>query len=97
MYGLIGKIRARAGNREQLAGILLAGTRNLPGCHSYVIAPDALDADCLWITEVWDSRDSHDASLSLERVRDAISAGRPLIAGFEERFETEPLAESVTR
>jgi quinol monooxygenase YgiN len=45
----------------------------------------------LWITEVWDSRDSHAASLQLPAVQAAIAKGRPMIAGFGQRFETVPL------
>ncbi|WP_312517420.1 putative quinol monooxygenase [Massilia sp.] len=91
MYGLIGKMRAQPGQRDALIAILLEGTAGMPGCLSYVIAKDASDADALWITEAWDSQDSHKASLALPSVRDAIGKGRPLIAGFGERFETEPV------
>jgi quinol monooxygenase YgiN len=71
--------------------MLLEGTRAMPGCLSYVIASDPKDPDALWITEVWDSPASHKASLSLPAVREALSKGRSLIAGFGERFETNPL------
>lgn len=91
MYGLIGKMRCTPGNRDQLASILLSGTTAMPGCRSYIVANDATDADALWITEVWDSAASHRASLSLPEVQQAIAKGRPLIAGFGERFETIPL------
>ena len=49
------------------------------------------DADALWVTEVWDSRDSHAASLALPSVQNAIREGRPLIAGFSQRTETSVL------
>ena len=91
MYGLIGKMRAQPGQREALIAILLEGTAAMPGCLSYVIAKDKLDADALWITEAWDSQASHKASLALPAVQAAIAKGRPLIAGFGERFETEPV------
>jgi len=91
MYGLIGKMSATAGNRDALASILLSGTGEMPGCLSYVIATDPSDPDALWITEVWDSQESHRASLKLPSVQDAIAKGRPLIAGFSNRVETEPL------
>ena len=57
----------------------------------YVVARDKTDPDALWITEAWDSQASHKASLALPPVRAAIARGRPLIAGFGERFETEPV------
>ncbi|GAA0778455.1 putative quinol monooxygenase [Brevundimonas olei] len=91
MYGLIGQIKAQPGQRDALAAILLEGTAEMPGCFSYVVARDSTDADALWITEVWDSRDSHSASLQLPAVQAAIAKGRPLIAGFGSRTETEPL------
>ena len=91
MYGLIGRIMAVAGQREALADILIRGTASMPGCVSYVVALDAGDADSLWVTEVWDSRESHRASLQLPAVQAAIAQGRPLIAGFDSRFETTPI------
>jgi quinol monooxygenase YgiN len=91
MYGLIGKMRAQPGQREALIAILLEATSAMPGCLSYVIARDKSEADALWITEAWDSQASHKASLGLPSVQAAIARARPLIAGFGERFETEPV------
>ena len=93
-YGLIGKMTATPGQRDALASILLEGTDGMPGCLSYVVARDPADADALWITETWDSRESHAASLTLPSVQDAIARARPIIAGFgPERFETEPVGD----
>jgi len=90
MYGLIGKMLVKPGHRDELVGILLEGTSAMPGCLSYVIALDSGDDDALWITEVWEDRESHEASLSLPDVQAAIARGRPMITGFGERFETVP-------
>jgi len=92
MYGLIGKMTAKPGKRDELAAILVEGVAGIPGCLSYVVAKDAADADALWVTEVWEDRASHEASLGLPSVGEAIARGRPLIDGFgPERFETEPV------
>ena len=91
MYGLIGKMRAHPGQRDALIAILLEGTANMPGCLAYIIAKDSQDTDALWITETWDTQANHKASLALPQVQAAITKGRPLIAGFGERFETEPV------
>ena len=91
MYGLIGKMTAVKGERDALAKILVDGTGTMPGCLSYIVAADPADADALWITEVWDGKASHDASLSLPAVQAAIAKGRPLIAGFSNQVETVPL------
>lgn len=92
MFGLIGKMRAAAGKRGELIAILSGGTHAMPGCISYVVAEDPADADVLWVTEIWDSEDSHKASLQLQSVKDAIAKGRPLIAGFEMHAKTRPIA-----
>lgn len=83
---------AKPGKRDELIAILLNGVADMPGCLSYIVAKDPADAEALWITEVWDSKASHEASLTLPSVQEAIAQGRPLIAGFgPERFETEPV------
>ena len=91
MYGLIGKIIAVSGCRDELIGILLDATGDMPGCLSYVIARDAADENAIWVTEVWDSQVSHAASLSLPAVQQAVALGRSLIAGFGERIVTDPV------
>jgi quinol monooxygenase YgiN len=91
MYGLIGKMKVLRGQRDALIAILLDGAGEMPGCLSYVIARDPKDANAVWITEVWDDQASHKASLSLPAVQQAIARARPLIAGFAERFETNPV------
>lgn len=91
MYGLIGKLIAKPARRDELISILLENAGGMAGCLSYVVAKDLTDADAFWVTEVWDSQESHRNSLSLPSVQAAISRGKPLIAGFGERFETEPV------
>ncbi|HEX5377498.1 MAG TPA: putative quinol monooxygenase [Phenylobacterium sp.] len=91
MYGLIGRMTAKPGQRDALIKVLLDGVSGMPGCLSYVVAKDPTAADALWITEVWDSADSHKASLSLPSVQAAIAHGRPMIAGMEPGITTEPV------
>lgn len=91
MYGLIGKMTAKPGQRDALAEVLLDGVSGMPGCLSYVVALDPTNADALWITEVWDTKESHEASLLLPAVKDAIARGMPLIAGMDASTVTEPV------
>jgi len=91
MYGLIGKMRTAPGQRDTVIGYLLEGIQDMPGCLSYIVAHDPADPDAIWITEAWDSQDSHKASLALPAVQQAIALARPFIAGFGERFETVPV------
>jgi quinol monooxygenase YgiN len=91
MYGLIGKMTAVDGKRDELIAILLDGIADMPGCLSYVVATDPSNTDAIWITEAWDGKASHEASLSLPSVKAAIAKGRPLIAGFSDHVVTTPV------
>ena len=91
MYGLIGKMTAVPGKRDALIALLLDGVSDMPGCLSYVVAKDPADADAIWITEVWDTQESHKSSLTLPRVKKAIALGKPMIAGFGPHTITEPV------
>jgi quinol monooxygenase YgiN len=94
-FGLIGKITAHPGKGDALAEVLLDAARQMqdsvPGCESYVIARAPDDPDAIWVTEVWESRDAHAASLTYDSVKAVIERGRPLIAGFSQRIETVPV------
>lgn len=91
MFGLIGEMKAKPGQREALISILLEGINDMPGCLSYVVARDPASETSIWITEVWDSKASHEGSLKLPAVRDAISRAMPLIEGFGQSITTEPV------
>jgi quinol monooxygenase YgiN len=91
MYGMIGKITAIPGQRDALARLLLSGSADMPGCLSYVVSEDLKDPDALWVSEAWDSKDSHAASLKLPAVQQAIVKARPLIAGFDTAAELKPI------
>jgi len=91
MYGLIAKLTLHPGKREEAIALLTESSRNMPGCFSYVIAADAKDENVLWVTEVWESCASHDASLTLRAVQAAIPKMKALLANFEKVAETEPI------
>lgn len=91
MYGLIGSFSAHPGKRDELIALMTASVGDMPGCLSYIVAKDTTDPDRLWITEVWDSAQSHEASLKISLVAETIEKAMPLIAGFGEHTTTEPV------
>lgn len=91
MYGLIGSFTAHPGKRDELIALMTASVGDMPGCLSYIVARDPKDADKIWVTEVWDSAESHKASLNIPAVAETIKQAMPLIAGFGEHTETEPV------
>lgn len=87
-YGLHGKLKANEGNRDKLASILLNASHlvsTAKGCHLYLISIDKNEADAVWVTEVWDSKEDHDNSLNVAGVRELISQAMPILAGMPEK------------
>jgi quinol monooxygenase YgiN len=91
MYGLIGKMMAKPGERDALVAAILDGSGDMPGCRSYVVAIDPEHENAIWITEVWDDAAAHKASLALPSVKAAIARAMPLIADFGPSFVTTPV------
>jgi len=94
MYGLHGKMKAQAGQRDALLNILLAAAKGLQGyegCYVYIVSSAPDDPDGIWVTEVWRSQADHQASLALESTQTLIASARPLIAGFSDRVEFTPI------
>jgi quinol monooxygenase YgiN len=93
MYGLQGKLIAQPGQRDALVALLLEASQGgrMPGCRLYLVSEIPSDPDAIAITEVWDDKAAHDASLQLESVRSVIAKGRPLIAGMGESVELRPV------
>lgn len=93
MYGLQGKMLAKTGQRDALLAILLEASRGtpMPGCRLYIVSEIPAEPDAIAITEVWDDRAAHQASLQLESVRALIAKARPLIAAMEQPAELRPL------
>jgi quinol monooxygenase YgiN len=91
MWGLIAKITLLPGKRDEMVEILKESAAGMPGCVSYVVAKDASDENTIWVTEVWDSVASHDASLSLPAVKNAIPRGKAIVSNFEKIAVTSPV------
>jgi len=91
MWGLIAKLTILPGRRDEMIGLLRQSAAEMPGCFSYVVAKDSADENVIWVTEVWDSTASHDASLSLPAVKNAIPLGKALVSNFERVAVTTPV------
>ena len=93
MYGLQGRMVAKPGQRDALLTLLLGASRGapMPGCRLYIVSEVPAEPDVIAISEVWDDKAAHDASLQLETVRALIARARPLIASMGEPLELRPV------
>jgi len=79
-----GKLQAQPGKRAVLVDILLRAAKlvsTMPGCRSYIVLEDLKDESCVWVFDMWDDKESHDASLRDEQVRGLIAEAMPILAG----------------
>src|SRR5688572_15714610 len=85
-YGMLNRITTKPGQRDAVVQILLSGARMqgaMGGCEVYIVHTSPTDANQIWVTEVWRSKEDHEASLKNADVRALIEKGRPLIASIE--------------
>ena len=81
-YGYFGTMRVKPGQREAVLAILLRAADQLSahGCHAYVVG-EGDDPDVVCVSELWESKAAHDASLELPETREAIAAAMPMLTG----------------
>ena len=81
-YGYNGKLVAKEGQGNQLAELLLQASKLVTedhGCHLYLVCQDANNDNIIWITEIWDTKEAHDASLKDDKVRQIIGQAMPIL------------------
>ncbi|MEU4424925.1 putative quinol monooxygenase [Actinoplanes sp. NPDC024001] len=82
-YGYFGSMKTKPGHRDEVVSILLRSSDGLreAGCHLYVVGVSGTDDQTIWVNEVWESKEHHDASLQLPETRAAIAEAMPLLTG----------------
>ena len=88
-YGYIGSMKTRPGRRDKVVALLLSGADGLraAGCDLYVVSTAEDDDVTIWVTEVWQSREHHAASLRLPETKAAIATAMPMLTGEFTRQE----------
>jgi quinol monooxygenase YgiN len=83
-------MRTQPGRREEVVALLLRSVESLraAGCRSYLVAVSESDKDAIWVTEVWESKEHHDAALRLPEAQAAIAEAMPMLTGEFTRQET---------
>ncbi|MFI1758280.1 putative quinol monooxygenase [Streptomyces sp. NPDC020571] len=81
-YGCIASMKTRPGFRDEVAALLLSAADGLrdAGCDLYLVGLSD-DETTIWVTEVWRTKEHHDASLELPEAKDAIGRAMPMLTG----------------
>jgi quinol monooxygenase YgiN len=93
-FGMHGKFLAQPGQRDALAAFLLkaaAGLQDVEDCLLYIVNVSPTEADAVWVSEVWTSKEAHRAFISTDEFKAGVALGMPLIAGMGERIEVVPM------
>ena len=87
---MTGKFTVHEGKRDALVEILLQAAdvvAQYPGCHAYIVNEDVADETSVWVFEIWNDKEAHDASLKDNRVRSLIAKAMPLMNGAPDGAE----------
>ncbi len=88
-YGYIGSMKAKPGRRDEVVSLLVNGADDLrsAGCRLYVVSVSDTEADVISVSEVWDSKERHDASRELPEARAAMAQAMSMLTGEVTRQE----------
>jgi quinol monooxygenase YgiN len=83
-------MKTQPGHRDDVVSILVSAADRLreAGCSHYIVAVDSTDDVTIWVNEVWESSERHDASLTLPDTRAAIAQARPMLTGEFSSYKT---------
>jgi quinol monooxygenase YgiN len=90
VYGLIVKITAVFGRRDDLIAILKEIAADMTGCLSLCCGQRLIRRQYPVGSEVWDSAASHDASFSLPSIKNAIPQAKAIVSSFTKIAVTTP-------
>jgi len=85
-YGLLGKFTVLEGKQKQMVDILLEAAdslKDLEDCENYQISITGQEPNAVYVYEVWNNKQAHQDSLSLESTQTLIRQAKPIITGME--------------
>lgn len=82
-FANVGTLGIKPGARDQVVAILTRANTELAdaGCLLYEVGINDDSSDTVFVVELWESAEAHQASLQLESVRAAIAEAMPLLSG----------------
>lgn len=86
-------LTARTGQRDEVAGLALEmaelARASVPGCEIFQVCVADSRPDVVWLFELFDSRESHDALGALNQAADIGRRTTELLAGPPEQIDME--------
>lgn len=82
-FAVVGTLVAKPGKRDEVVAVLTRLNPDLAsaGCLLYEVGVNDDQPDTVFVAELWESTQAHQASLQLDSVRAAIAKAMPLLTG----------------
>jgi quinol monooxygenase YgiN len=93
-YGLLNKLTAKPGKRQQVVEILLESGKlfdDNPACLLYLVSESTNDPNLVWIVDLWTSQEEHADALKAPELRPFVEKAMPLLEGMPEQIEIRPV------
>jgi quinol monooxygenase YgiN len=93
-YSLINKLTTKPGQRDRVTKILLDSMKlfdDNPACVSSIVHEAAEDPNVIWVTDLWTSKEEHEAALQAPELRPFVEAAMPLLEHMPEQTEVRPV------
>ena len=92
-YGLLNKLTAKPGKRDEVIGILLESGKLFddPACLMYMVSEDDHDPNVIHVTDLWTSKERHEKALQAPELRPFVEKAVPLLQGPPEQTEIKPV------
>lgn len=81
-FGIFGRLATHPGRRDDVVAVFERGEavlQGMPGCRLYLIGTSENEPDSVFVTEIWDDQEAHEASLQIPEVRGMIQQTMPLL------------------
>ncbi len=85
-FGMQAVLIAAEGKGDELANFMLEASETvskMDGCILYLVQQSLTDSSKVLVTELWNNKESHAASLTNEAVRAIIMKAKPIIIGMD--------------
>lgn len=82
-FATVGTLETQPGQRDAVIAILTRPNPDLrtAGCLYYEVGIHHEEPDTVFVTELWESAEAHEAALQLPSVRAAIAEAMPMLTG----------------
>lgn len=79
----VGTLGTTPGKRDELVALLIERNESLTeaGCLTYEVGVNQSEPDTVFVVELWETEEAHQASLALPQVQAAITEARLLLNG----------------